>query len=129
MTTLILNQKMLINGQWVDSLDGNWITVENPSTKTIFAKVPRANVNDVHVAVAAAKNASHTWKRSSAADRGKMLFAIADGLEANKEKIARLISTENGNALRTQSRGEAAITVEIFRYVAGLARELKGKTV
>ena len=120
---------MLINGQWVDSLDGNWITVENPSTKTIFAKVPRANVNDVHVAVAAAKNASHTWKRSSAADRGKMLFAIADGLEANKEKIARLISTENGNALRTQSRGEAAITVEIFRYVAGLARELKGKTV
>jgi len=129
MTKLIPKQKMLINGQWVDGIDGNWITVENPSTKTIFVQVPRANNHDVNVAVAAAKKASHTWKKSSAADRGKMLFAIADGLEANKEKIARLISTENGNALRTQSRGEAAITVEIFRYVAGLARELKGKTV
>ena len=129
MAESIVTQQMLINGQWVDSLDGDWINVENPSTKTVFAKVPRATAHDVNLAVAAAKQASHSWKRTTAADRGKMLFAIADGLEANKEKIARLISTENGNALRTQSRGEAAVTVDIFRYVAGLARELKGKTV
>jgi betaine-aldehyde dehydrogenase len=129
MTQTIQIQQMLINGQWVDSIDGDWINVENPSTKTVFAKVPRAKNHDVNLAVAAAKTAFQSWKKSTAADRGKMLFAIADGLETNKENIARLISTENGNALRTQSRGEAAITVEIFRYVAGLARELKGKTV
>jgi acyl-CoA reductase-like NAD-dependent aldehyde dehydrogenase len=129
MTENIHIQPMLINGQWVNSIDDEWINVENPSTKTIFAKVPRAKAKDVDLAVTAAKQASHSWKRSSAIERGKALFAIADGLEANKEKIACLISTENGNALRTQSRGEAAITVDIFRYVAGLARELKGKTV
>ena len=33
-------QQMLINGQWVDSADGDWINVENPSKKTVFAKVP-----------------------------------------------------------------------------------------
>ena len=129
MAETIVTQQMLINGQWVDSLQGDWIDVENPSTKTVFAKVPRANAHDVDLAVTASKRASHSWKRTAAADRGKMLFAIADGLEANREKIARLISTENGNALRTQSRGEASVTVDIFRYVAGLARELKGKTV
>jgi acyl-CoA reductase-like NAD-dependent aldehyde dehydrogenase len=43
MSEMVLTQQMLIDGQWVDSLDGNWISVENPSTKTIFAKVPRAN--------------------------------------------------------------------------------------
>jgi len=56
------------------------------------------------------------------------LHQIADSLEANQENLARLISTENGNALRTQSRGEAGVTAQIFRYVAGLAREIKGKT-
>ena len=129
MTAPIIIQKMLINGNWVESIDQEWIEVENPSNKTIFAKVPRGNVRDVAAAVEAAKQAFKLWKKTSASERSKMLHAIADGLEENKEKIARLISTENGNALRTQSRGEAAATVEIFRYVAGLAREIKGKTV
>ena len=121
-------QQMLINGQWVDSADGDWINVENPSKKSIFAKVPRAGARDVDIAVAAAKQAFKSWRRTSAPERGKILHAIADSLEANKENLARIVSTENGNALRTQSRGEAALTAEIFRYVAGLAREIKGKT-
>ncbi|PRY97210.1 betaine-aldehyde dehydrogenase [Jezberella montanilacus] len=121
-------QQMLINGQWVDSADGDWINVENPSKKTVFAKVPRAGARDVAIAVDAAKQAFKSWKRATAAERGKILHQIADSLEANQENLARLISTENGNALRTQSRGEAGVTAQIFRYVAGLAREIKGKT-
>ena len=121
-------QQMLINGQWVDSADGDWINVENPSKKTVFAKVPRAGARDVAIAVDAAKQAFKSWKRATAAERGKILHQIADSLEANQENLARLISTENGNALRTQCRGEAGVTAQIFRYVAGLAREIKGKT-
>ncbi len=121
-------QQMLINGQWVDSADGDWINVENPSKKVVFAKVPRAGARDVDIAVAAAKQAFKSWKRATATERGKILHQIADSLEANQENLARLISTENGNALRTQSRGEAGVTAQIFRYVAGLAREIKGKT-
>ncbi len=121
-------QQMLINGQWVDSADGDWINVENPSKKTVFAKVPRAGARDVAIAVDAAKQAFKSWKRATAAERGKILHQIADSLEAHQENLARLISTENGNALRTQSRGEAGVTAQIFRYVAGLAREIKGKT-
>ena len=129
MNSPISVQQMLINGKWVDSCEGEWIGVENPANKIIFAKVPRGNAQDVALAVAAAKQAFKLWSRVSAADRGKMLYSIADALEQNKETLARLISTENGNALRTQSRGEAGLVVEIFRYVAGLARELKGKTM
>jgi betaine-aldehyde dehydrogenase len=129
MSENLLTQKMLINGGWVESCDGDWINVENPSIKTIFARVPRATKNDVNIAVDAAKIAFKSWKKAPAAERGKLLHAIADELEANKENIAKLLSTENGNALRTQSRGETAIMIDVFRYTAGLARELKGKTV
>ena len=121
--------QMIINGKAVDSVEGEWIDVENPSNKTIFAQVPRARKEDVNIAVQAAKNAFASWSRTAAADRGKMLYAITDALEKNKEELARLISTENGNALRTQSRGEVNIVIEIFRYVAGIAREIKGNTM
>ncbi len=129
MDTSVVTHQMLIDGKWVDSCDGDWIGVENPANKTIFARVPRGKAADVNLAVAAAKRAFQSWKRTAAPERGRILFQITEALEKNKENLARLISTENGNALRTQSRGEAALTVEVFRYVAGLSREIKGKTM
>jgi len=121
--------KMLIDGKWVDSCDGAWIDVENPANKTVFAKVPRGRAADVDLAVAAAKRAFRGWSRMPAAERGRMLYAAADKLERRQEDLARLLSTENGNALRTQSRGEAGLVPQIFRYVAGLSREIKGNTM
>ncbi|NDY82943.1 aldehyde dehydrogenase family protein [Orrella sp. NBD-18] len=120
--------KMVIDGKWVNSCDNDWINVENPANKTIFARVPRGKAADVDIAVAAAKKAFKTWSQTSAPERAKLLHAIANTVEQNVEHLARTISSENGNALRTQSRGEANLTVDIIRYVAGLAREIKGTT-
>ena len=63
--------QMIINGKAVDSVEGEWIDVENPSNKTIFAQVPRARKEDVNIAVQAAKTAFASWSRTAAADRGK----------------------------------------------------------
>ncbi|MDO8695224.1 MAG: aldehyde dehydrogenase family protein [Sheuella sp.] len=128
MSIAITTYQMLIDGKWVNSCEDDWISVENPANKTVFARVPRAKAADVDLAVAAAKRAFKLWSKTAAAERGRILYQITDAIEKNKEKLARLISNENGNALRTQSRGEAALTVEVFRYVAGLSREIKGKT-
>jgi betaine-aldehyde dehydrogenase len=54
---------------------------------------------------------------------------IADSMEAESEALAKLIATETGNALRTQSRPEAKGAADLFRYFGGLASELKGETV
>jgi betaine-aldehyde dehydrogenase len=121
--------QMLIDGQWVDSVEGEWIAVENPAHKQTFARVPRARTEDVNRAVAAAGKAFRSWSKMAAGERGKLLFRIADAIEQDKEQLARFISTENGNALRTQSRGEAGMAAEVFRYVAGLSREIKGSTM
>lgn len=128
MSGSIKTYQMFINGKLVNSCDDDWINVENPANKTIFARVPRGKAADVNIAVAAAKKAFTTWSKVSAPDRGKLLYAIADSLEKIKEHLAQTISAENGNALRTQSRGEVNVTIDIVRYVAGMAREIKGST-
>ena len=117
---------MLIGGEWVDAAADEWIDVENPAVKSPIARVPRGRKADVDAAVAAAKRAYPGWWGKSAAERAAALLAIADLAEANEDHLARTISLENGNALRTQSRGEAASIAQTFRYCAGLARELKG---
>ena len=120
---------MLVGGEWVDSLGGGTIEVRNPANHQLIAEVPRATAADVDRAVRAAADAFERWKRVAARDRGKLLLKVADAMETEGEAIARLIATETGNALRTQSRPEARVAADLFRYFGGVAGELKGETI
>jgi acyl-CoA reductase-like NAD-dependent aldehyde dehydrogenase len=120
---------MLIGGQWVDSASGARLAVENPAKKTPVAEVPRGNAADVERAVAAATKAYAEWRKVPPRERGKVLLKIAEALQACTEEMARTIALETGNALRTQARGEANLTADIFRYFGGLGSELKGETL
>ncbi len=120
---------MLIDGKWVEAASGARLTVENPAKKKPVAEMPRAAAADVDRAVAAATRALVSWKKTVPRDRGRLLLKIAEDLEARAEEMARTIALETGNALRTQARGEARLTADIFRYFGGLASELKGETI
>src|SRR3954468_19686363 len=120
---------MLIGGQWVGSASGARFAVENPARRTAIAEVPRAAAADVHVAVEAADKAFAAWKAVVPRERGKLLLKIAEAIQASAEELARTIALETGNALRTQARGEANLSADIFRYFGGLASELKGETI
>src|SRR5215217_6255109 len=120
---------MLIGGKWVGSDSGQRIAIENPAKRTAIAEVPSAGAADVEAAVAAAESAFPAWKNMVPRERGKLLLKIAEAIEARVEALARTIALETGNALRTQARGEAKLTADIFRYFGGLASELKGETV
>src|SRR5471030_2072131 len=92
----------LIGGKWVGSVSGQRITIENPGKRTAVAEVPRA---------AAAEKAFPAWKAVVPRERGKLLLKIAEVMEARAEEMARTISLETGNALRTQARGEAKLEI------------------
>ena len=120
---------LYINGEEVESVSGEWMDVENPSkVGTNAGRVPRANAADVDLAARAAREAFKTWRKKSPRERGAILLKIADELEKVKEEIAYTIASENGNAIRTQARGEANGAVDLFRYYAGLGTELKRTT-
>jgi acyl-CoA reductase-like NAD-dependent aldehyde dehydrogenase len=121
--------QMLIDGNWTDSVSGAVLSVENPAKRRPIAEIPRGDVADVDRTVRAAARAFTTWSKVPPRDRGRLLLRVAEAMEARTEELARLIALETGNALRTQARGEARLSADIFRYFGGLAGELKGETI
>lgn len=123
------DQPMLINGQQVLASSARWIEVVSPRDRSTIARVPRGDSQDIDRAVRAAGAAQHAWARLSPRDRAETFRLIADAIEPRIERLATLMSLENGNALRTQTRGEARFVVDCFRYFGGLAGEAKGETI
>ena len=120
---------MLIRGEWEPAASGLRIEVENPSRREILASVARGGPEDVDRAVDAAAAAFPAWRHLPARERGLLMARIADDLAEIGEELARIIAAETGNAIRTQARGEAATSADVFRYFGGVASEQKGEVL
>ena len=122
--------KLLINNEWVDPADGKSFETYNPATGEVIAKVAEAGAKDVDRAVKAARKALETgpWSRIDAADRGKLMFKLADLIEKNKEELAALESLNCGKTI-TDARGDLDGVLNTLRYYAGWADKIEGKTV
>ena len=118
-----------IDGQWQQPIEGGTLAVENPCRRELLATVGRGTSVDIDAAVAAAKAAFPAWAARAAAERGRMLSLLADRLDADADNTARLLSAETGNAIRTQSRGEVAMSADVLRHFGGVAGEQKGETL
>jgi acyl-CoA reductase-like NAD-dependent aldehyde dehydrogenase len=121
--------KMLVGGEWVESADGRTIDVESPGNRTVIGSAPRGSGADVDRAVQAAHTAFRPWRKLAPRERGKLLTRIGEELQADVEAMARVVASETGNAIRTQSRPEANSAADVFRYFGGLASEMKGETI
>ncbi len=125
-----MKAQMLVNGKWINSIDNEFIKVESPAHRgSVIAEIPRAKAADVNHAIEAAHEAFQSWRKVPARERGKLLWKIADIIEDRSEEIARLLSTETGNAIRTQARGELNTVIDVIRYFGGVAGELRGDTM
>lgn len=124
-----LSGKVVVAGKLSDALTRETFPVENPANGEVIGAAPRCGADDVGRAVAAAAAAFPQWSAMPGRQRSAMLLQAAARLEAEAEAIARLSSLETGNALATQTRGEARTMVDILRFFAGMANETKGKTV
>jgi acyl-CoA reductase-like NAD-dependent aldehyde dehydrogenase len=129
MSEKVTDHKMIINGDFVDSVSKQKIEIECPANKQIFATVPRGIKEDVDIAVKSSLIAFQSWSKVNPKERGKILLNIADDIDDQKEEIAKIIAKETGNAIRTQARPEINLVVDIFRYFGGLSSELKGETI
>lgn len=128
LTETDIREQMLIDGEWVDAVDGRVIEIETPRDRTTIGQIPRGGEADVDRAVRAARAAQPGWRATPPRERGDAFRRIADDLESERERIAKLSSLENGNAIRTQTRGEIGFLIDAFRYYSGLASEAKGET-
>src|SRR5579871_585963 len=118
---------MLIAGQRVESQRGAWLPVYNPSTEEIFAEVPDADAGDVGKAVDAASAAfeSGPWPQTTAQERGRLLFKLADRLRANAGKLAELEAINCGKPI-VEAEFDIADAATCFEYYGGMANKVLG---
>ncbi len=123
--------KLLINNRWIASESGKTFATINPSTGEEICQVAEADSADVEKAVKAARTAFERgpWRKTLASERGRLLNRLADLIEKNADELARLESLDNGKPVSVAKAVDVAATVACFRYYAGWADKIQGKTI
>jgi succinate-semialdehyde dehydrogenase/glutarate-semialdehyde dehydrogenase len=106
-----------IGGKWRKSSDGERFDVTDPATEKTVASVASASVEDAQAAVDAAGNAFAAWAAKKPRKRGEILRKAYELIIRDQERLAKLITIENGKAL-SDSRAEVAYSAEFFRWFA-----------
>ncbi|MDM0114761.1 aldehyde dehydrogenase family protein [Variovorax sp. J22R133] len=122
--------QMFIDARWTDGCGGQFITRNSPGHGTPVARWPAGNAQDAQDAIRAARNAfdSGPWPRMRAADRAKVLFAVADLIETNADELGLIECLETGKPI-TQATGEIRAAADVWRFAAGASRTLAGETL
>ncbi|HEY4821031.1 MAG TPA: aldehyde dehydrogenase family protein, partial [Xanthobacteraceae bacterium] len=106
-----------IGGKWRKASDGARFDVIDPATENKITSVASASVEDAKAAVDAASEAFAGWAERKPRERGEILRKAYEVIMAQSERLAKLITLENGKAL-SDSRGEVAYAAEFFRWYA-----------
>ena len=120
----------LVGGTPVGAGDGGWIESLDPCTGAPWAEIPRCAPADVLAVVGAAHAAftGHAWRGLKPTARGKLLWKLADLIERDAEKLARLEVRDNGK-LFAEMHGQLRYIPEWYRYFGGLADKVEGSVI
>ncbi|HYV67168.1 MAG TPA: aldehyde dehydrogenase family protein [Myxococcales bacterium] len=124
-----IQDKLYIGGRFVPAEDRATLATLNPHDNSVLAEVSMAGKADVDKAVEAATAAFPKWSRTTPADRGRLLFALAERIEQRAEELARLETLDTGHPLRDTRALDAPRTAATFRYFAGMADKFEGTVV
>lgn len=117
---------LYLNGKWVES--SATISVVNPATEEVVARVSTVDRAGVKRALADAQAAYPAWRSLTAKARGDYLLAIAAEVQKRADEIARAIVQENGKPL-AQAKGEVGMTVDHLRWFAEEGRRAYGRVI
>ncbi|WP_416830734.1 MAG: aldehyde dehydrogenase family protein [Erythrobacter sp.] len=100
---MVTQYKNLINGEMIDT--GEWLDVVNPANEQVIGQVPACGKDELDKAVAAARAAFKTWKKTSFEERQAACMAISGAIKENAEELYRLLTSEQGKP-HEQAKGE-----------------------
>jgi betaine-aldehyde dehydrogenase len=119
--------QMYINGEFVASASGSYFPVVDPSTEEIIAEVPAADEKDVNRAVAAAKAAfdSGPWPQTTAQERGRILFRLAERVRKESARLSEIEARNSGKPI-VEAEYDITDVATCFEYYGGLATKILG---
>ena len=115
-----------IGGKFVAPVNGKYFDNVTPITGVAVCEVARSDAADVELALDAAHAAKEAWGRTSAAERSNILLQIADRIEENLDIIATAETWDNGKPIRETTAADIPLSVDHFRYFAGVLRSQEG---
>jgi acyl-CoA reductase-like NAD-dependent aldehyde dehydrogenase len=120
---------MLIDGEWVDSSDGEKIEIRNPGNGQVIDTTPAATVADTDRAIAAANRGKIAMAAMPAHRRAAILSTVAERIRTNRDELVRLLNRENGKTFREIDGWEIDAAARIIQGYAEEAKRLHGETV
>ncbi|QBX55004.1 gamma-aminobutyraldehyde dehydrogenase [Nocardioides seonyuensis] len=118
----------VVNGELVDSVSGETYDVIDPTTGEVYAQAPKSGAEDVDRAYRAAATAFETWGETTPQDRSNALLKLADAIESRVEEINQVECRDTGKPLGLTMAEEMPYASDHFRFFAGAARVLEGKS-
>lgn len=113
----MFHSPMLINGVEVPSLSGKVEIIHNPANQDPVAEVCVGSRPDAALALQAAKDAFPVWSGTSSQKRGEVLHAAADLVRSRLDRIAQLITLEQGKPLKN-AKGEVRSAADALDFFA-----------
>jgi aminomuconate-semialdehyde/2-hydroxymuconate-6-semialdehyde dehydrogenase len=107
-----------IAGRHVEPVSGKYLDKVEPATGQVIAQVADSDGRDVDAAVDAAAKAFPAWSRTPAAERSRLLLAVADRIEANLDRLAEAECADTGKPLRLTKAVDIPRAAANFRFFA-----------
>ncbi len=125
---LARRHQLFINNEWVEPQSGGTIEVINPATGQVFAHAAAGGAADIDRAVRAARTAfeSGPWPTMPPVERARLLWKLADRVEAAADEIAYVLSLDNGMPFGMAKFAGALGTARNLRYLAGWCGKIDG---
>jgi betaine-aldehyde dehydrogenase len=127
MTTETQTLRNFIDGDFVDSAEGESEPILNPATGETISYAPLSSPEDVDRAVRAARQAFDAWSKTTPGERSLALSKLADIVEEHAEELTELEAANAGKPINAFRDDEIPFLVDNLRFFAGAARTLEGR--
>ncbi|MET7706863.1 gamma-aminobutyraldehyde dehydrogenase [Micromonospora sp. NPDC005413] len=117
-----------VNGSYVDPAEGGYADLIDPCTGEVFARAPVSGTADVDAAMSAAATAFESWREVTPAARQRALLKLADAVEARAAELVDAEVRNTGKPRQLTAEEELPPAVDQFRFFAGAARMLEGRS-
>lgn len=116
--SLPVQGRLHIGGKWVPALSGTEVERRSPATGEVIGRLPVAGNDDIDAAVRAARAAVPLLARLSVLERSRLVHRIADEMERARDRLALLLSLDQGKPLRSEAYLEVDRAILIMRLAA-----------
>jgi len=111
--------KLLIDGEFVESESKQWRQVVNPATQEVLARVPLATIGEVDAAIASAKKAFVSWRKTPIGARARIFLKYQQLIRENLSLLSATLTAEQGKTL-DDAEGDVVRGLEVVEHAAAI---------